>query len=119
MQNSLDRLLAGIAATLADEVAPALSDPYLRAQATTAAELLRTLAPRITWDLDAVQPWAGELVSVAGDAALPVDGDPEASMAAHLTVLAELARAGDERVAALVDAQVENERSLLRKTRGK
>src|SRR4051794_23911006 len=127
MQNSLERLLGGMAATLADEVAPAIGDPYLRSQAVTAAELLRTLAPRLVWDLDATLPWAPalrvvaeEAVDALGAAALPAcaalrgDAEPgsdaaEAFQAAHLAALAELTARDDlpggmaERVSALVD----------------
>jgi hypothetical protein len=50
MHNSLDRLLSGIALSLTEVIAPALSDPYARAQALAAAEIVANLAPRITWD---------------------------------------------------------------------
>jgi hypothetical protein len=137
MQNRLDRLLAGMATTLADEVAPALGDPYLRSQATTAAELLRTLAPRLVWDHDVTLPWAPALRELAGEAvdalgadALPACAalagdlpDAERFQTAHLAALAELAARQDlpdgmtERVSALVDEDAETERALLKRAR--
>jgi hypothetical protein len=52
MYNSLDRLLDGIAATLRDEIAPQLHDPYARSQAQAAAELLAHLAEHVEWRCD-------------------------------------------------------------------
>ena len=52
MYNSLDRLLDGIAATLRDEVAPLVDDPYVRAQAHAAAELIAHLAEHVEWRCD-------------------------------------------------------------------
>jgi hypothetical protein len=52
MHNSLDRLLDGIASTLRNDIAPQLSDPYVRAQAQTAAELLAHLAEHVEWRCD-------------------------------------------------------------------
>jgi hypothetical protein len=142
MQNSLERLLGGMAATLADEVAPALGDPYLRSQAVAAAELLRTLAPRLVWDLDATLPWApalralaAEAVDALGEAELPACAalrEPiapgldaaEQAQTAQLAALAELAGRDDlpdgmaERVSALVDQDAETERALLKRARG-
>jgi hypothetical protein len=132
MQNSLDRLFAGMAATLADEVAPALNDPYLRSQATAAAELLRTLAPRLIWDADATLPWAPGLRAVAHEAVDALGADalpacaalpdaPEAN--AYLAALAELAAHDElpdgmaERVRALVDEDAETNRALLKLAR--
>jgi hypothetical protein len=141
MQNSLERLLDGMATTLADEMAPALSDPYLRAQAVTAAELLRTLAPRLVWDLDAALPWAPALRTLAAEAVesvgtheLPACAALSGAVApgldasehfqtAHLAALAELAAhdrlpdAINERVSALVDQDAETERALLKRAR--
>lgn len=53
MQNSLERLLGGIAEILADRVETEVADPWVRSQVTAAADLLRQLAVRVTWDLDA------------------------------------------------------------------
>jgi len=52
MYNSLDRLLDGIAATLRDEVAAHVDDPYVRAQAHAAAELIVHLAEHVEWRCD-------------------------------------------------------------------
>ena len=52
MYNSLDRLLDGIAVTLRDEVAPQVDDPYVRAQAHAAAELIAHLAEHVEWCCD-------------------------------------------------------------------
>ena len=52
MYNSLDRLLDGIAATLRDEVAPHVDDPYVRAQAHAAAELIAHLSEHVEWRCD-------------------------------------------------------------------
>jgi hypothetical protein len=52
LYNSLDRLLDGIAATLRDEIAPRLPDPYARGQAHAAAELLAHLAEHVEWRCD-------------------------------------------------------------------
>ena len=51
-QNSLERLLAGMAASLRDVVEPALTDPYARSQVQAAVDLLRNLAPRVEWRCD-------------------------------------------------------------------
>jgi hypothetical protein len=48
-QNSLERLLEGVAAALREVVAPAVNDRYARSQAESAAELLENLAPRVAW----------------------------------------------------------------------
>jgi hypothetical protein len=70
MYNSLDRLLDGIAATLRDEVAPHVDDPYVRAQAHAAAELIAHLAQHVEWRCDQLRAEidAARLV-------LRVDGD--------------------------------------------
>ncbi|MEO5840409.1 MAG: hypothetical protein ABIQ73_11965 [Acidimicrobiales bacterium] len=52
MYNSLDRILDGIAATLRDEVATHVDDPYVRAQAQAAAELIAHLAEHVEWRCD-------------------------------------------------------------------
>jgi hypothetical protein len=52
MYNSLDRLLDGLAATLRDEVAAHVADPYVRAQAQAAAELIAHLAEHVEWRCD-------------------------------------------------------------------
>lgn len=114
MQNSLDRLLGGIAEILDDAVAPEVTDPWVRSQVTAAAELLGQLRVRVTWDVDAM-PWLDGCRDAiaravayderpeafpAGRRALelgPVDGlaagtrAVEDYVAAHLEALSELA----------------------------
>ena len=73
LYNSLDRLLDGIAATLRDDVAPHVDDPYVRAQAQTAAELLAHLAEHVEWRCDHLRAEID-----AARAALPHDVTPPA-----------------------------------------
>jgi hypothetical protein len=57
IQNSLDRLYEGMIGTLRETVAPAVTDPYVRAQVLAMSELLGNLATRTEWrgaDLAAV-----------------------------------------------------------------
>ncbi len=49
MQNSLERLFEGTAASLRDSVLPEVADPYARAQVAATVELLGNLATRVTW----------------------------------------------------------------------
>jgi hypothetical protein len=77
-QNSLERLLEGIAAALRESVAPALEDRYARAQAECAAELLLSLAPRIDWraeiaeaELRRIRPLLRRATLIADPEALP------------------------------------------------
>jgi len=71
MYNSLDRLLDGIAATLRDEVAPLVDDPYVRAQTHAAAELIAHLAEHVEWRGDQLRAEID-----AARAALHLDDDP-------------------------------------------
>lgn len=50
LQNSLDRLLTGMAATLHQRVLPAMDDPAVAAQVRAMVELLGNLSTRVTWD---------------------------------------------------------------------
>jgi hypothetical protein len=52
MQNTSERLLAGIAASLRETVAPAVADAYALAQVQAAAEILDNLAGRLVWRTD-------------------------------------------------------------------
>jgi hypothetical protein len=74
MYNSLDRLLDGMAATLRDDIAPQVDDPYVRAQAQTAAELLAHLAEHVEWRCDHLRAEID-----AARAALPHDTTPPAA----------------------------------------
>ena len=52
MQNSLERLFDGIATSLRENVAPAVDDPYAKAQVAATIELLANLAVRVEWRAD-------------------------------------------------------------------
>jgi len=52
IQNSLERLFDGLVTTLRDVVAPAVVDPYARAQVSAAAELIANLATRVDWSAE-------------------------------------------------------------------
>ena len=84
MYNSLDRLLDGIAAALRDDIAPLVDDPYVRAQAQTAAELLAHLAEHVEWRCDHLRT---EIE--AARAALPHDTTPPAATILDNHVLVE------------------------------
>src|ERR1700733_8119256 len=49
MNNSLERLIAGIIATLRTDVIPNVSDAYARGQAIGVIDVLNTIAPRLEW----------------------------------------------------------------------
>lgn len=103
IQNSLPRLLEGMADALRDVVAPALEDPFARSQAQASAELLRNLAPRVEWrcdDLAAVVADVREVLAAA-DGAGP-EGVAELAAARSLLDRAPPDRADN---AALVDAR--------------
>ena len=46
MNNSLDRLIEGVAATLRSDVIPNVTDAYARGQAIGVIDLLNNIAPR-------------------------------------------------------------------------
>jgi len=49
MNNSLERLIAGIMATLRADVIPNVTDAYARGQAIGVIDLLNNMAPRLEW----------------------------------------------------------------------
>ena len=49
MNNSLERLIAGIMATLRADVIPNVTDAYARGQAIGVIDLLNNIAPRLEW----------------------------------------------------------------------
>ena len=49
MNNSLDRLIEGITATLRAHVIPNVTDAYARGQAIGVIDLLNNIAPRLEW----------------------------------------------------------------------
>jgi hypothetical protein len=77
MHNSLDRILDGIAATLRNDIVPRLDDPFVRAQAQTAAELLAHLAEHVEWRCDQIRAEID-----AARALLPADDPARPSVAA-------------------------------------
>ena len=123
MQNSLERLFEGISTTLRDDVAPAVDDPYVRAQVMAAVELLANLAERVEWRSDllrdeiervrAVLETARERTAVL-DAALPNDSAGLASArSAHLAALAR-AEVDEPALRELLTWQLDRELGLLR-----
>ena len=96
MCNSLDRLLEGIAKTLRDDVAAQVDDPYVRAQAHAAAELIAQLAEHVEWRCDQLREEI-EAASVA----LRLRASPAAS----ITDNSELIRTHDALLAAVADLQ--------------
>ena len=52
VQNSLERLFDGIATSLRENVAPAVEDPFAKAQVAATIELLANLAVRVEWRAD-------------------------------------------------------------------
>jgi hypothetical protein len=123
MQNSLERLFDGIATSLREDVAPAVEDPYARAQVGAAIELLANLAVRVEWRADLLREEIARVRTVLETApgrptllGEPVpDGGPglAASHAAHLDALAH-ADPAEEPLRELLTWQVEREIGLLR-----
>jgi hypothetical protein len=123
MQNSLERLFEGIATSLREDVAPAVEDPYARAQVGAAIELLANLAVRVEWRADLLRE---EIERIRGvletaterpvvlDEAIPTDGAVLARCrAAHLDALAH-ADVSEDALRDLLSWQVERELGLLR-----
>lgn len=50
MQNSLDRIFAGLDHTLRNVVAPTITDPYVRSQLASVIEILANLSTRVEWN---------------------------------------------------------------------
>jgi hypothetical protein len=69
MQGSLERLLAGTAASLRASVAPAVTDAYALAQVQAAAEVLDNLAARVAWRTDTLVAPLAEAAALLADAA--------------------------------------------------
>ncbi len=123
MQNSLDRLFDGIAASLRDNVAPAVDDPFAKAQVAATIELLANLAVRVEWRADllreeierirVVLETAPERPAVL-DAPIPLDSaDLLASRNVHLETLAG-ADPDEDGLRELLTWQLERELGLLR-----
>jgi hypothetical protein len=78
MQNSLDRLLEGIADALVDVVLPAVDDPFARVQLAACVELLGNVATRVEWRRDLLSEVVrrAEAALTAASAAAPeLDAD--------------------------------------------
>jgi hypothetical protein len=74
IQNSLDRLLAGMAAALRDTVTPAVEDPFARSQLAACVELLHNLATRVEWRRDQLDEVAAAALAATRAAAALAPG---------------------------------------------
>jgi hypothetical protein len=122
MQNSLDRLFEGLATSLREDVAPAVEDPYAKAQVSAAIELLANLAARVEWRADLLHEEIERSRTVLETAPerpalldTPVPESGAALSDAHAAYLGALADADVDEVAlrAFLSWQVERELSLL------
>jgi hypothetical protein len=68
MQNSLVRLLEGLAEQLADVVAPVVDDPFAKAQVMAGVELLNNLRTRVQWRTADFAEVVDRIRAVLGDA---------------------------------------------------
>jgi hypothetical protein len=89
IQNSLERLLAGVATALREDIAPALGDEYSRSQALAGAEILEQLVPRVQWRADDAEAVIALVRPLLSDQ--PADATDRD---AHLRALAEQQRGG-------------------------
>ena len=96
MCNSLDRLLDGIVRTLRDDVAAQVEDPYVRAQAHAAAELIAHLAEHVEWRCDQLRDEID-----AARVVLRLDAEP----ASAITDNRDLIRTHDALLATIADRQ--------------
>lgn len=74
MNNSLERLVEGIIATLRNDVIPNVGDDYARGQAIGVIDLLNNIAPRLEWEhapllraLDARRDVIADIRQLLGD----------------------------------------------------
>lgn len=108
LQNSLDRLFLGMAATLHERVLPALDDRAVAAQVRAMVELLGNLSTRVSWDagqlvglrdrIHAVLVPAADLADAPEGLGFLCDGapaDPLDAAALRADVVAHLAALGD------------------------
>jgi len=84
IQNSLPRLLEGIAQSLHDAVLPNVSDSFARGQTLAAIELLRNLASRTQWGDDEARAEAQRLVVSLAAQSVDMSGDLLARLRAHV-----------------------------------
>jgi hypothetical protein len=104
MQNSLERLLVGVATALREDIAPALEDEYARGQALAGAEILENLVPRVQWRADDAE---AVIALVRPLLAAPPDGGRDE----HLRALADAQRSGTRALdvaLALLEREVEH-----------
>lgn len=108
IQNSLDRLFAGILDTLRDVVLPATDEEYARVQLAACIEILANLATRVEWDraqlaetssdaaeaLTAAAELADELIPFTESTAPP--SDPLAARNDALARVSAAIRASDD-----------------------
>ena len=77
MQNSLSRLLEGIAHALHHDILPSVEDDYARAQLTACIEILGNLEPRISWDPQVLVERAERIRATIVGVADELPADPE------------------------------------------
>jgi hypothetical protein len=129
MQNSLERIFEGTAASLREHVLPLLDDPYARAQVAAATELLGNLATRVEWRADQLAEEVSRIREVLAAAPTPAavldeevpvtSGELLGSRARHLDALVALqggpeAAAVDGELRAFSAWQLDRELALLR-----
>lgn len=90
MQNSLSRLLEGMAQTLHHAVLPNLEDDYARAQVTACIEILGNLESRATWAPEQAERRVRRLVDTIAEVAPGLPDDP--ALTAVRAVAARAAR---------------------------
>ena len=83
IQNSLPRLLEGIAQSLHDTVLPNVADSFARGQTLAAIELLRNLASRTQWGDDDARAESQRLVDALATTA-EQSGDTSGDLLARL-----------------------------------
>lgn len=89
MNNSLDRLIQGIIATLRNDVIPNVTDAYARGQAVGVIDLLNNVAPRLDWDRAPLDAAVATRRTALAEA-LAALGDPAPAVPAPLLSPAEL-----------------------------
>ncbi len=126
MQNSLERIFGGIAEGLREDVLPAVTDPYARAQVLASVELLGNVAERVEWRCADLHEEIGRIREVLAAAPAPTalleEPLPHENAALvearrrHLDALSALQRTsgGGERLRAFLLWQLGRELALLR-----
>lgn len=119
MQNSLDRLFEGLAASLRDSVLPSVDDPYARSQVRAAIELLGNLSTRVEWrrdQLEAVVDHIASALATAGIESPQRTGDLLEDRTTHLAALAAAAGTNEPHPAIqeAIEWHLKTEMDLLR-----